>query len=70
MKTRKRKYEDLSTTVNSDGWSRWVYPNPKNYRTACCDCGLVHDLQFRTRERHVEVRFRRNNRATAAIRRK
>lgn len=33
--------------VESDkgGWSDWVYPL-QNYRMACCDCGLVHELQF------------------------
>lgn len=65
----RRRYENLSATAGPDGWSRWVTPNPKSYRTSCCDCGLVHDLQFRMRKRHVEVRFKRNNRATAAVRR-
>lgn len=66
----KRIYENLSETVDRNGWSRWVYPNPRNYRTACCDCGLVHDLQFRTKSGHIEVRFKRNNRATAGVRRR
>lgn len=29
-----------------DGWTRWVSPIPKGYRMACCDCGLVHDMEF------------------------
>jgi len=29
------------------GWSRWVQPvMHKPYRMACCDCGLVHDMEF------------------------
>lgn len=28
-----------------DGWSDWVHPEP-GYRMACCDCGLVHDMEF------------------------
>jgi hypothetical protein len=29
-----------------DGWSEWVAPIMKGYKIACCDCGLVHDMQF------------------------
>lgn len=36
-------------TAGRGGWSEWVYPKPaKNYLMKCCDCGLVHELQFRT----------------------
>lgn len=30
-----------------NGWSRWVPPTMKGYRIACCDCGLVHNMEFR-----------------------
>lgn len=30
-----------------DGWSKWIQPNMEEYRMMCCECGLVHDLQFR-----------------------
>jgi hypothetical protein len=30
-----------------DGWTRWISPRPGIYRMACCDCGLVHDMQFK-----------------------
>lgn len=31
------------------GWSDWVYPTmEKNYLFKCCDCGLVHEMQFKT----------------------
>ncbi len=33
--------------ITSEGWSRWVAPI-QGYRMACCDCGLVHDMEFRT----------------------
>jgi hypothetical protein len=41
---------------------------------ACCDCGLVHDMQFRlvpsiNGGRHIHFRVRRNERSTAAVRR-
>lgn len=28
-------------------WSRWVPPLMKGYKMACCDCGLVHDMEFK-----------------------
>jgi hypothetical protein len=31
--------------VNEDGWSEWLHPTP-NFRMQCCDCGLVHVMQF------------------------
>lgn len=30
-----------------DGFSDWVTPKPESYLMKCCDCGLVHELQFR-----------------------
>jgi len=27
-------------------WSRWVTP-VQDYKMACCDCGLVHNMQWR-----------------------
>lgn len=30
-----------------DDWSEWVCPDPKEYFMKCCDCGLVHEVQFR-----------------------
>lgn len=27
------------------GWSDWVHPIP-GYRMQCCDCGLIHDMEF------------------------
>jgi hypothetical protein len=29
------------------GWSKWVYPLRK-YLFQCCDCGLVHEIEFGT----------------------
>lgn len=30
-----------------DGWSDWEFPQMQGYKMACCDCGLVHDMDFR-----------------------
>jgi hypothetical protein len=31
--------------VKPDGWTEWVHPLP-NYRMQCCDCGLIHEMEF------------------------
>ena len=53
--------------------NEWVNPVRMGYRTACCDCGLVHELDFRlvgpVTRRTIQFRVRRNNRATGQIRR-
>ena len=28
------------------GWCDWVFPIMSGYKIACCDCGLVHDMEF------------------------
>lgn len=30
-----------------DDWSEWVCPDPEQYFMKCCDCGLVHEMQFK-----------------------
>jgi hypothetical protein len=47
----------------------WVQPIRKGYKMACCDCGLVHSLDFRVRRGRAQFRAFRNNRSTAMIRR-
>lgn len=32
------------------GWSDWQQPIMKGYRMQCCDCGLVHEMEFRALE--------------------
>ena len=50
----------------------WVQPIRKGYRLACCDCGLVHKINFRLRKygNGTKLQFRayRHNRATAQLR--
>jgi hypothetical protein len=31
----------------ADAWSEWVCPAPAQYFMKCCDCGLVHEMQFK-----------------------
>lgn len=51
-----------------DGWTDWIRPAAA-YRLGCCDCGLVHNIEFRVTDGIVEYRAQRNERATAAKRR-
>jgi hypothetical protein len=41
----------------------------RNFREQCCDCGLIHRLDFRIVDGRIEFRTRRDDRATAAARR-
>lgn len=51
----------------------WVQPIRKGYKMRCCDCGLVHRLNFRLVKHGLghKIQFNadRDERATAAIRR-
>ena len=47
----------------------WVQPIRKGYRMACCDCGLVHTMDFRVHNGAIQFRASRNERSTAAMRR-
>lgn len=61
--------------VDADGWTEWFKPKQTwgngHYRTACCDCGLVHEMDFHVGDDDgkVWIRVRRNERATSAKRR-
>ena len=46
------------------GFSRWVEPVARGYMLACCDCGLVHEMQFRVGKHGVQFRARRAARYT------
>jgi hypothetical protein len=52
--------------------NEWVSPITRNYRFACCDCGLVHRMDFRVSRdaggEFVQFRVRRDGRATAGKR--
>lgn len=48
----------------------WVQPIRKGYKMACCDCGLVHVMDFRIYKGRVQLRAFRDNRATGQLRKK
>ncbi len=47
----------------------WVRPIHNGYKLACCDCGLVHRIDFRINEGSVEMKLERDKRATGQMRR-
>lgn len=63
-----RKYERI-TTKAPGAWSDWYRPH-RIYKTACCGCCLVHDVEFAHDENGRTIfRTRINIRSTAAMRR-
>ena len=67
MKRKRRIYESVKA-------GEWIQPTRKGYRLRCCDCGLVHIMDFYLLRyaggARSKIKFRvfRDNRATAAIR--
>lgn len=33
--------------TSADGFTDWVCPVPTGYLMCCCDCGAVHEVDFR-----------------------
>jgi len=70
-------------TYDVISYGEWTRPRMRDFREQCCDCGLIHRLDFRIvderratrsgrpgrRGLRVEFRTRRDDRATAAARR-
>lgn len=52
----------------------WIRPTRRGFRMQCCDCGLVHVVDFRLipwgRGRKILLRMFRDKRATSAARRR
>ncbi len=53
--------------MDSD-FTPWLQTPPK-VKISCCDCGLVHNFEFRIVRGSVQFRASRNERATSAKRR-
>lgn len=58
------------TACNCEGWDtnkveagEWIQPITEGYRMSCCDCGLVHLMDFRIHEGKIQFRaFRTDER--------
>lgn len=48
---------------------QWVQPVKCGYKLACCDCGLVHRLDFRVYRGRAQFRVFESRRSTGQIRR-
>jgi len=48
---------------------RWIQPLRRGYKLACCDCGLVHRVDFRVFKARVQFRVFHAPRSTGQIRR-
>lgn len=60
------------TRVKKDdprGFSHWRTMRVKGAKIACCDCGLVHEYEYRLRNGYLQQRVRRAVKYTAAFRR-
>ena len=62
------KWNQIVEKVANDGWSDWRDLETE-HRISCCECGLVHDIEFETIG-GLKARARVNKRATAQMRRK
>lgn len=48
----------------------WIEPTPQfGHKLACCDCGLIHTVNFRVVKGKVQFQAFRNNKATSGRRR-
>ena len=72
MKKKRLKYQQV--VANDGGWSDWIWPTHTGYRLGCCDCGLVHNVDFRVDtdlldgEIIIGFRVSRNRKSTAGKR--
>ncbi len=55
--------------VRDDGWTDWIEPVTEGFKLSCCDCGLVHDMNFRIDEGQIQFALRINKRSTGQKRR-
>jgi hypothetical protein len=58
------------------GFTDWFVPVQRGYKMMCCDCGLVHRIDFRVTDRRgrslpgvAAMRVKRDSRSTGAARR-
>ena len=47
----------------------WFQPRHRRWKLQCCDCGLVHVIDFKIIDDGIWMRMGRDERATSAVRR-
>lgn len=43
---KRKRFSPYAERVGKGGWSRWVTPIMREYKLVCCDCSLVHEMEF------------------------
>lgn len=46
-----KKVKCVQKTALKSGWTRWNEPIMQGYLMQCCDCGLIHQMEFRVLKR-------------------
>ncbi len=44
-----------------NGWTRWVQPVKRGYLMQCCDCKLIHRVNFRILNGRVQFQMKRGS---------
>ena len=55
--------------IKDEAEGKWIQPVDKGYKLCCCDCGLVHSIDFRIKDGRVQFRVFRAPRSTGQVRR-
>ncbi len=70
--SRERNASDVVLTMKfyKPKAGEWVEPVKKGYLMSCCDCGLVHSMDFRVKRGRAQFRAFRAPKVTKRQRRK
>lgn len=58
------RFKRLKTVIDNE----WIQPVMKNYIMGCCDCGLVHHVNFRIVGEKIQLKASRAPKYTARLR--
>lgn len=55
----------VATQKSIKAFTSWIQPDMGDFKFACCDCGMVHDMRFRVvGHGAVQFKLRRNKKET------
>lgn len=55
---RGNRWKGADLKAGGNGWTPWEFPQHDGYKMACCDCGLVHTIDFRIDTNGTPLRTR------------
>ena len=64
-----RKKKPVKTEYKQIIEGEWFKRLRRDNREQCCDCGLIHIINYRIQKGHIEMQVFRDDRATAQVRR-